>query len=68
MSEWRPIEEAPKDGIWRKVDLWLEIGASPRSMGFSDSFRVPDCWFDEKLGGWVHHDRHSMSGALAGGP
>ena len=48
--KWKSIRSAPKDGT--KIDLWLNIHASPMSMGFSDSFRVIDCWFRE--GKWFH--------------
>jgi hypothetical protein len=50
--EWRPISEAPKDGTY--VDLWINIYASPRSMGMSDSFVVRDAWHEE--GKWFHYD------------
>lgn len=57
---WRPIETAPKDdltGLQPKCDLWLNIPASLRSFGFSDAFRVPDCWIamaGRNEGKWVH--------------
>jgi hypothetical protein len=47
---WESIKSAPRDGT--VIDVWLEINASPRSMGISDSFGVPDAWF--KGGKWVH--------------
>ena len=52
---WRPIKTAPQDGVWSKIDLWLHIPPSPRSMGWGDSFRVPDCWWQD--GKWMHYDR-----------
>lgn len=52
MSEWQPISTAPRDGT--HVDLWMEICASLRSFGMSDSFRVPDCWWSKK-GTWDHY-------------
>lgn len=63
--KWRPIDTAPKDGIGKPVDLWLRIGASPRSMGWADDFRVPDCWWDGKLGGWVHFEKPWVISPLA---
>jgi hypothetical protein len=57
MSKWQPIKTAPKKvERWKPVDLWMQIGASPLSMGISDAFRVPDCWRDY-AGKWVHQDR-----------
>ena len=47
---WKPIKSAPRDGT--VIDLWLEIHASPMSMGWADSFGVPDAWFQD--GKWVH--------------
>lgn len=49
-GRWLKIANAPRDGTI--VDLWLSIYASPRSMGLSDSFGVPDAWFVD--GKWVH--------------
>mgnify|MGYP001582442452 CR=1 FL=1 len=49
-GKWKPMKSAPRDGT--VVDLWLEIRASPTSMGMSDSFGVPDAWFAD--GKWVH--------------
>ncbi len=51
MRGWQTMESAPKDGT--KVDLWMEIYASPMSMGWSDEFRVPEAWFEG--GRWFHH-------------
>lgn len=48
---WRPINTfdlADRD----EVDLWLNIHASPRSMGMSDSFRVIDAYRID--GKWLH--------------
>lgn len=47
------IKSAPRDGT--KIDLYLHIYASPRSMGMSDSFWVSECWW--KDGQWVHQHR-----------
>ena len=55
MSEWIQIDEYGDD-ILERVDLWLSWGASPLTMGISDSFRVTDCW-RQPDGEWVHiHD------------
>lgn len=47
---WRTIKSAPRDGT--KIDVWLNIYASPLSFGFSDCFEVQNAWF--KDGKWVH--------------
>ncbi len=47
---WQDIATAPKDGS--KFDAWMDIPASPLSMGWADSFRVPDVWFQD--GEFVH--------------
>lgn len=47
---WFPIKTAPRDGT--VIDLWLNVYATPRSMGIGDSFGVPDAWFEN--GKWVH--------------
>lgn len=55
MTDWQPIETAPKDDFTEKVDLWLQIAASALSLGWSDSFRVVDAFRRE--GKWVHIQR-----------
>jgi hypothetical protein len=50
MSQWQPIETAPRDGT--KVDVWLNVHASPRSFGMSDAWREIDCYFRD--GAWFH--------------
>lgn len=48
---WQPIKtfEGPDR---EEVDLWLHIYASPKSMGWADSFRVIDAY---KIDGkWFH--------------
>lgn len=48
---WKPIETF--EGADREeVDLWMHIYASPRSMGWSDSFRVTDAYRID--GKWFH--------------
>ena len=42
MSEWQPIETAPKDGT--DIDLWLH------------GFRVADCYWDKVAGEWCDSD------------
>lgn len=51
-ARWKPIDTFDKeDG--ERVDLWIRIYASPRSMGLSDSFRLINAyrkngkWFDD---------------------
>lgn len=53
-SPWQPITTAPQED-YVEVDLWLDIPASPRSMGFTEAFRVIECY--RKNGKWVH--RHN---------
>lgn len=52
VKEWRPISEYEGEGPLDRVDLWLTVPASPRSMGISDAFRVTDAYL--KDGGWYH--------------
>lgn len=66
-SPWRLIKTAKKM-VLREIDLWLTVPASPMSMGWGDSFRVPEAyWLDEQpeeyrnpelrdchLSGWFH--------------
>lgn len=48
---WRPARRSkPKDGVI--VDVWLRWGASALTMGWSDSFGVPDAWREN--GKWLH--------------
>ena len=50
---WKPIDTFDRPD-YERVDVWMEVCASPRSFGFSDSFRVVDAyrkdgvWFDDK--------------------
>lgn len=49
---WRPIKTC-RTGFREEVDLWMQWGASPLTMGIADSFRVPNAYrlLDEK---WWH--------------
>lgn len=59
---WRPIESFDQpDRV--KVDLWLHIYASPRSMGWADDFRVIDAWRQD--GKWVHYDKGNVAELFA---
>lgn len=55
-DKWIPIDKCPQEEWFApgSVDLWLEITASALSMGWSDSFRVVECWRDND-GNWVHN-------------
>lgn len=53
MLDWSQIKDAPRDGT--KIDVWINIYPSARSMGFSDQFREPNIWFED--GKWVHLHR-----------
>lgn len=50
-GQWRPIGRF-KGAAETRVTLWLDIHASPRSMGMGDAFAVADCW--REGGKWVH--------------
>ena len=51
MAEWQPIEtfQAPER---EEVDVWMNIYASPRSMGWADAFRIPNAY--RVKGKWFH--------------
>lgn len=60
MSIWKPIKTASKEDYdTTKVDLWLQWGAAPSTMGWADSFRVVDCW--RHKGKWVHEYRGEIT-------
>ena len=53
---WKPISEfdttrSPSE----RVDLWIDVPASLRSMGMSDTWRVVDAYY--KDGKWWHFDQ-----------
>lgn len=51
MNNWISIRKrVPEPG--RRVDIWMEIYASPRSFGMGDSFRVIEAWREN--GKWFH--------------
>jgi hypothetical protein len=55
MNPWKPIKTyRRRNRFMHKVDLWLAWGASPMTMGFSDSFRVVEAWQDTE-GRWLHY-------------
>lgn len=37
---------------YERVDVWMSVHASPRSMGWADEFRVPESW--QRDGRWFH--------------
>lgn len=50
-APWQPISTF--NGLdYEEVDIWIQIYESPRSMGFSDSFRIVEAY--RKKGKWVH--------------
>lgn len=52
-ATWIPIKHFPPDTpVYSRFDVWLRIGASPRSFGWADQFRVSDCWC--RHGKWFH--------------
>lgn len=52
-AEWKPINRPPRNtNESNPVDIWMHVTASLRSMGWGDSWRIPDCWL--KDGKWVH--------------
>lgn len=48
---WQPIKTAPKQD-YVEVDLWMQWGASPMTMGMADAFRVTEAY--RKEGKWTH--------------
>lgn len=46
---WQPIATAPEN---TPVDVWVTIFATPRTMGYTDSFRVPDAY--KRVGRWYY--------------
>jgi hypothetical protein len=54
MTNWQPVETAPACSGDQpfEMDVWMKIPASPMTMGFSDSFRVPNAY--RKGDRWFH--------------
>lgn len=58
MKGWRPIAEFDlPDG--EEVDVWMDIPASPLSMGIAAEFRVPDAYRID--GRWFHISRDTQA-------
>lgn len=53
-ARWRKIKTYEDDTGFDRVDLWLVIPASPRSMGWADAFRVPDAC--RRQGKWYYYE------------
>lgn len=59
-NDWRSIERPPRNTSEdNPVDLWIDVPASPLSMGMSDRWRIPDCWRVD--GKWVHRHRNEIA-------
>lgn len=61
MEQWKQIKtyrgrSYPGVGM---VDLWMQWGAWPSTMGMADAFRVPDCW--KKDGKWFHYNKGDVA-------
>src|SRR5258708_38368127 len=54
MIEGKPIEIFGGMDILDRVDLWLNVPASPRSRGWADAVRVGEAY--RKDGKWFHND------------
>jgi len=50
-SPWKPIKSF-NGPDFKEVDIWMQVYASPRSFGISDSFRVVEAY--RKDGKWFH--------------
>ncbi len=53
MNPWKPISSYRGEDR-HEVDLWIEIHASPASMGFADAFRVINAFKTD--GKWFHYE------------
>lgn len=52
-ATWIPIKNFPPNTpVYQRFDVWMRIGATPWSFGWSDQFRVADCW--SRDGKWFH--------------
>lgn len=50
---WKPIAEFDTTrSMLDRVDVWIDVKASPRSFGISDAWRVVDAYY--KDGKWWH--------------
>lgn len=57
MNDWKPIKTYRVRGRWfHEVDLWMQWGASPLTMGMGDAFRVVDCY--QRDGKWFHRESY----------
>lgn len=49
---WRPISEAPKDGV--ELDLWVEfIAVDDNGVLARFGRRIADCWWDTLAARWM---------------
>ena len=52
---WKKISKFKKNDRFEHFDIWMQVTASPLTMGLSDSFRVPDAFHRD--GAWYHRVR-----------
>lgn len=59
-DNWHSITRPPRNtSESNPVDLWIHVYASPLSMGMGDSWRIPDCWLQDRK--WVHRYRNEIA-------